>query len=142
MTFPAHLRRFSSFALALAIFAFFSPIPAAAEDVPIPECGDAQIALSTYYASLSGGALGKALRLHTSAALQDWKVKGSAAFKSWALNETRKGSVKRVRILDTIEGESAFVEFEVQYADGSKARRKTKLAIENGCWKVGVIQGE
>lgn len=107
-----------------------------------PECADAQIALSTYYAALTGGAYGQALRLHTTAALQDWKVKGSEAFKAWAVKETRQGSLKRVKILDTVEGDSAFVEFEIQYADGTRAKRRVKLVVEKGCWKVGTIQAE
>ncbi len=140
---PLSMRHLMIYGLTAGIFAFFFAAPLYAEDAEVkPECGHAQIALSTYYASLNAGALGQALRLHTTAGLQDWKVKGSEAFKAWAVKETRKGTLKRVRILDTIEGDSAFVGFEIQYADGTNAHRKTKLMMEKGCWKVGTIQEE
>jgi len=61
-------------------------------------------------------------------------------FAGWARQETKQGSIDRVRVLSSELGEgSADVEVEILYGDGSSSTKNVSLIEENGEWKLNLV---
>lgn len=102
--------------------------------------------LDQFYRDLNAGDFAGAMAAYSSEALDVWEDPGltqDTSFADWARSETRGGTVDSVRILDEQRANSADqtdVQFEVLYADGSTARHKVRVVLEDGRWRMGLVR--
>ncbi len=96
-----------------------------------------------FFSLLNQRRFAEAQSLYSAEALKiidDPAVMGMGRFEQWAQGETKMGTVKDVSIQDTqTAGDTATVQFEVSYTDGSKAAKKVDMKREGGGWKMGMI---
>ena len=102
------------------------------------------LAVQQFYESLNAGDYAAAKRLYNAETLQvldDPDLTSDAAFREWAETVTRKGSVSRVRILDSnTDADGGTVSYEVVFRDGSTYPSEVAVTQEDGRWKLGLIQ--
>lgn len=100
-------------------------------------------AVREFYKHLNAGNYSTAKELYTAEArsLVDSSLMALAGgFSQWADQETKVGTVEEVNILSSeARGETATVDYEIVYEDGSTVRKIVSLLKEDGSWKIGLI---
>jgi hypothetical protein len=102
-----------------------------------------EAAVQTFYDHLNAGRYPQAMALYSAEArraLQDPTTGSDSGFSTWAVQETKRGTVDHVRVIETTMAEpTATVTYEVVYGDGSRASRSVKLTKESGDWRLGFV---
>jgi len=100
-------------------------------------------AVELFYQHLNDGNYGGAKALYSSQALtilDDPDAADDAGFAEWAKLETKEGQIESVNVVsEATEEEVSALDYEIVYADGSRAQRKVTMVRENGEWKMGLI---
>jgi hypothetical protein len=98
--------------------------------------------LRTFYDNLNAGEYASAIELYDDdfrEFLED-PAQSGMSFADWARTETKNGTVDDLRVLKETAGPgTSQIEFEVEYADGSRNRRKVSLTEVGGEWRLGGI---
>ncbi len=96
-----------------------------------------------FYTFLNQRRYADAKALYTAETLKivdDPQMMGPGAFERWGQTETRMESVKNVSIVNTQEsGDTATVQFEIAFGDGSKETKQVEMKLEGGNWKLGMV---
>lgn len=98
--------------------------------------------VETFYDHLNQGNYTEAMTLYSSDALQalEGGDPDETGFADWAREETRDGSLQRIAVVHIEQpGETATVEFEIVYGDGTKQRRSVTLVREDGAWRMNLV---
>lgn len=100
-------------------------------------------AVRQFYMHLNEGDYSSAMALYSSEAtevLEDPSLSSETVFAEWADAETRQGRIDGVKLItEDRDAETATIEFEVLYTDGSSKTSRVTLTREDGQWKLGLI---
>jgi hypothetical protein len=94
-----------------------------------------------FFEHLNRGEYTEAMALYDSKTLDVFEDDpDGSSFATWAAAQSKDGTLDEVKILlEAAAAESANVEFELVYADGSTKRGKTTLTREGEAWKMGLV---
>jgi len=109
---------------------------AAAPDAPAAPAD----VLQSFYKHLNEKDYDAALALYSAEArkvVDDPGMMGPDAFRAWAYEETKGGTISNVAIQGTTENT---VDYTLTFADGSTVSKKVSAVQEDGTWKLGMVQ--
>jgi hypothetical protein len=100
-------------------------------------------AVKSFYRHLNDGDYDTVMGLYSAevrAVLDDPESSSADAFRSWAEQHTHDGSIKNVEILKSEAVETGtFVEYRLDFDDGTSWSGNVTLTEEDGAWKMGFV---
>lgn len=114
--------------------------PAAPAAPPAATAATPEGLMKLFYAHLNRAEYDKAKTLYTKFALDNIvSILGESGFKTWAVAETKNGTVKEVVLTAPVVDAAPMAAIEIRYLDGSKVRRNCQIKKEGAMWKVETV---
>ena len=96
-----------------------------------------------FYDHLNQGNYTEAMSLYSAEAMEtveDLAQHADISFEQFAETLTNHGTLDGVKILDTaVDGQTATVQYRLDYGNGSSKQGTVELTRENGEWKLGLV---
>jgi hypothetical protein len=127
----------------LVLLSFIAVILVAACSTGTDEPKGPEGAVQVFYQHLNDGDYDTVMSLYSAevrSVLGDPDTSSAEAFQAWAEQHTKDGSIENVEILSSEAVETGtFVQYRLDFKDGSSWSGEVTLTEEEGAWKVGFV---